>query len=223
MSEVVRVLGLGAGGHAKVVLETLEAMGGHEVVGLLDPSPQLVGTSVGGVPVLGDDGLLAPEYHDGVTHVFIGLGGAADTAPRRRLYELARERGFEVVSAVHPTAVVSPSAEIGPGAQILARAVVGAAARLGENVIVNTAAVVEHDCRVGAHAHVASGALLASGVRVGEGAHVGLGARVREGTRIGERAIVGAGAAVVDDVEADTVVAGVPARLLRRREDERAG
>jgi sugar O-acyltransferase (sialic acid O-acetyltransferase NeuD family) len=214
----VRVLGLGAGGHAKVVIEALEAAGGYEIVGLLDPNRT---GSVLGIPVLGDDALLERQYHEGVTHAFIGLGGAGDTAPHRRLYELAKSHGFEIVSVVHPSAVVSRSAQVGEGATVLAHAVVGAEARLGDDVIVNTGAIVEHDCRVGDHVHVASGAALASGVEIGEGAHIGIGASVRQGVRIGSRSLVGAGAAVVEDVEADVVVAGVPARVLR--ESGRAG
>jgi UDP-perosamine 4-acetyltransferase len=215
MPDQIRVLGLGAGGHARVVLETLRAMGTHDVVGLLDPRPELWGTRVGGVEVLGGDDLLGRQYDSGVTHAFIGLGGTGDTCPRRRLYELARAQGLEIVSAVHPAAVVSPSALVGPGATILANAVVGPETSLGEDVLVNSAAVVEHDCRIGDHVHVATGALLASGVHVGAGAHVGLGATVNQGLTIGAGAIVGAGAAVIRDVPAATVVVGVPARALR--------
>jgi UDP-perosamine 4-acetyltransferase len=76
---------------------------------------------------------------------------------------------------------------------------------------------VEHDCRVGDHVHIGTGAQLTGGVRVGNGAHIGAGATVRQSLSIGEGAIVGVGAAVVQDVEAWTVVAGVPARLLEQR------
>ena len=216
MPEQVRVIGLGAGGHAKVVIETLAAMGGFETAGLLDPRRELAGTSVLGVPVLGDDELLGRQYDDGVTHAFIGLGGSGDTRPRRRLYELARSHGLQIVSAVHPRAVVSPSARIGAGASIFAGAVVNADATLGEDVIVNTGALVEHDCRIGDHVHVASGARLASGVTVDEGAHVGLGASIVQGVRVGAGSIVGAGAVVVRDVEPGVVTVGVPARVLRQ-------
>jgi sugar O-acyltransferase (sialic acid O-acetyltransferase NeuD family) len=216
MAEPVRVLGLGAGGHAKVVLEALAAMGGHGFVGLLDPRRELWGTRVGGVEVLGGDDLLGRQYDDGVRHAFIGVGGTGDTRPRRRLYELVRAHGLEIVSAVHPTATVSPSARVGAGATILAASVVGAEATLGDDVIVNSGAIVEHDCRIGDHVHLATGALLASGVQVGDGAHVGAGATVIQGVTIGEGSLVGAGATVVRDVPAATVVVGVPARTLRK-------
>lgn len=215
MSEPVRVIGLGAGGHAKVVLETLAAVGGYEVVGLLDPRRELWQTEVLGVPVLGDDDLIGSHYDSGVRHAFIGLGSGADTRPRARLFELARSAGLEPVDAVHPAAVVSPSATSGPGFTVFAGAVVNADARLGADVIVNTGALVEHDCRLGDHVHVATGARLASGVEVEDGVHVGAGATVIQGLRVGAGSVVGAGAVVVRDVDRGVVVAGVPARVLR--------
>ena len=218
MPESVRILGVGAGGHAKAVLDVVAALGGYQVVGLLDARTEIFGTTVGGAVVLGDDSLLAQHYDEGVRHAFIGLGGAGDTQPRRRLYDLALAEGFEIVTLVHPSAVVSASASVGTGATVLPLAVVQAACTLGEDVIVNTGAVVEHDCRIGSHVHVASNATLASGVVVGDGVHVGAGATVRQGITVGSAALVGAGAVVVNDVEPATVVAGVPARLLRRIE-----
>lgn len=212
----MKVLGLGAGGHGRVVLETLQLVGDVEVVGLLDPRDDLWGTSVLGVPVLGGDDLLGRQYDGGVSRVFIGLAGAADTTPRRRLYEFARGRGCEVISVLHPTAVVSASATIELGAQVLAGAIVGTGAIVHEDAIVNTGALVDHDCDIGAHAHVATGARLAGGVAVGASAHIGAGATVIQGIAIGSGAIVGAGAVVIRDVEAGAVVAGVPARPVER-------
>lgn len=210
-----RLIGLGAGGHARVVMEAFQAMGGFEVIGLLDLRAELRGTRVGGVPVLGGDGELPRLRAEGVMDAFIGIGSVGDAGPRRRAFERARAAGFRIAGVVHPSAVLSPSALIGEGVQVLPGAVINAGARLGENIIVNTGAIVEHDCLIGSHAHIASGARLASTVTVGEGAHIGLGASVRQLARIGRDAIVGAGAVVVDDVPDGVTVVGVPARALR--------
>jgi len=215
---VQRVVGLGAGGHAKVVIEILRLRGGYELVGLLDPKQELWKTEVLSVPVLGDDTLLPELYDQGVRYAFIGLGTVGDTRPRRRLYDTARQQGFQIVPAVHPEAIIAPSTEIGHGPTIMAGVVINATARLGDNVIVNTGAVVEHDCVIGNHVHIATGARLAGTVHVGEGTHIGLGASVRQCIRIGRNAVVGAGAAVVDDVPDNVFVAGVPARILRKVE-----
>jgi UDP-perosamine 4-acetyltransferase len=214
-SGVLRVVGLGAGGHAAVVVEALNASGGYEIVGLTDLRRELWGTKLLGVPILGDDGQLSLQYDQAVSHAFIGLGGASDTAPRRRLFELAKSHGFDVIDVLHPTAVLSLSARTGNGLTLLANAVVNANAELGQNVLVNTGAIVEHDCALADHVHVAIGARLASGVRVATGAHIGAGATVLEGRSIGSAAVVGAGSVVHSDVEARTVVVGVPARPLR--------
>jgi sugar O-acyltransferase (sialic acid O-acetyltransferase NeuD family) len=211
---MTRVVGLGAGGHAKVVVHILSCDDRWEIVALLDPDPALHGRSIAGVPVAGGDELLAELVTQGVTHGFVGLGSTGDVDRRRRLYELIRTHGLMPVDAVHPNAVVAPSAELGPGVTVMAGAVVNPEARLGENVVVNTGAIIEHDCVVGDHVHVAPRAVLAGGVRVGALAHIGLGACVREGVTVGDGAIVGAGAVVVADVSAGSVVVGVPARPL---------
>jgi len=215
---VTRLAGLGAGGHAKVVIEVLSLVGGYQIVGLLDPKQDLWNTQILGVPVLGDDNLLSELRAQGVALAFIGLGGASDTNPRRRLYNHAINEGFQVVRAIHPRAVVSPSAKLGDGLTVMAGAVINAEVYLGENVLINTGAIVEHDCVVGSHVHIATGAVLAASVQIGLGAHIGAGATVRQGIAIGEEAIVGAGAVVVKDVEPHTVVVGVPARVLTHSE-----
>jgi UDP-perosamine 4-acetyltransferase len=214
----VRVVGLGAGGHARVVIEALRAIGGYDVVALLDPGVRVRGTTVLGIAVTGDDATLEDWKRRGVRHAFVGVGSVGDAGPRRRLYELARRQGFELVRAIHPSAIVSASAELGDGPSVLAGAVINAGAWLGANVLVNTGAIVEHDCRVGDHVHIATGARLASTVEVDEGAHVGIGASVRQLVRIGRGAVVGAGAVVIENVPDGMVVAGVPARSLTRRQ-----
>lgn len=213
---MIRLIGLGAGGHARVLLEILASDGRYEIAGLLDPNPALRGKSVGGAGVLGSDELLATLAARGIVLAFMGLGSAANTQPRQRLFEQARAHGLRFVAVIHPSAVLAPSAQTGEGCAVLAGAIVGTGARLADNVIVNTRAVVEHDCRIESHAHIASGAVLAGGVSVGEGAHVGAGSVVRQGLKIGRGAVIGVGAAVVCDVPDDAVYVGVPARPLIR-------
>jgi sugar O-acyltransferase (sialic acid O-acetyltransferase NeuD family) len=124
------------------------------------------------------------------------------------------------LQAVHPTAIVAPTASIGEGTVVLHGAVVQANARVGRHVLVNTAASVDHDCVIGDYAHVSPHATLCGHVEVGEGTHIGAGAVVIPSVRIGRWSRVGAGAVVVRDVPDHTTVVGNPARPLPDRAGE---
>lgn len=206
------VIVIGAGGHAKVVLDALLAAG-IEVLGLVDADPMRQNGTVLGVPVIGGDARLA-DFGPARIRLAVGIGGGEIPAARRDIFERYRSQGYGFVTAVHPAAVAGREVSLGEGAQVLAGAVINPGTVIGENAIVNTRAVVEHDCRVGAHVHVAPGAILAGGVEVGEEALIGAGAVVAPGRRVGRRCIVGAGAVLVRDLAAGLTAGGVPAREL---------
>lgn len=207
------VIGLGAGGHAKVLMEILLSEASCTLVGLLDPRPEMRGQDVLGVPVLGGDDLLPELAHSQADHFFVGLGGVGDNRPRQRLFDLAISLGLQPLQIIHRQAIISPSANLANGVMILAGAVVNADAIIGANTIINTHAVVEHDCVIGAHVHIAIGAQLAGGVCIDNLAHIGIGATILQGVHIGASAVVGAGAVVLNDVAPAQTVVGVPARV----------
>lgn len=172
---------------------------GLEAAALIDSDPALWGTTLDGVSVAGGDDKL-PGYPPARFAAAIGVGAARDTRARRRLHEAALAAGYALPPIVAASAVVAPSAQLGPGAQVLTRAVVHPGSEIGAGAIVNTAAVVEHDCSVGAHAFLGPAAILCGGVTVGEGAFIGAGAIVLPGLSIGAGALVAAGAVVRADV-----------------------
>ena len=208
---------IGGGGHARVLIDCLAAADPTLRLALLDSDSTLWGKTILGVPVLGNDDKLAELARRGTAYFVVGLGATGDNRRRRELFERARGLNLRPFSVRHPLAIVSRSAEVLDGAQLLPGCIVNTGARIGVNVIVNSGSVVEHDCVIGDHAHVATGALLAGAVCVGEGAHIGAGAVVRQGIRVGGGAIVGAGAVVVKDVPDGAVVIGVPAVPLQKR------
>ena len=206
----MQIVIVGAGGHAKVVLEVFRALGGFDVVGLIDPEP--AAPHVLGAAVLGGDALLPDLRRQGVEAAFVALGS---NRLRQRIGAELAAMGFALPTAVHPSALISPSARIGAGVVVMARAVVGTETDLRDLAIVNTGAVLDHDNLIEEAAHVAPGCALAGVVRVGARSLVGVGSAVRPGIRIGSDVTIGAGSAVVADVADGMRVGGAPARPLR--------
>ncbi|MCG9894702.1 MAG: acetyltransferase [Fimbriimonadaceae bacterium] len=203
---------IGAGGHAKALIETLRTDASVRIAAVLDADPKRRGTDFMGLEILGGDDLLEELAAQGADSFVVGLGSIGNTTVRRKVWDRAEAAGLEPLAVISPAAWVSQSAEIGPGCQILPGVVVMPDCRLGRGVIVNTGAQADHDCTIGDFCHLAPGAVLSGNVTVGADAHLGVGCRVLQGMVIGSHALVGAGAVVVQDVNPRTVVMGVPAR-----------
>jgi sugar O-acyltransferase (sialic acid O-acetyltransferase NeuD family) len=198
----MRLLVIGAGGHAKVVVSAaVEA--GWEIAGIVDESGSR--TELMALPVVPDaSGIDADAF-------VIAIGDNRLRAERFAHYQAS---GMPAAAVLHPRATIDPSATIGPGTVAFAGVVVNAEANIGENVILNTGCTVDHDCAIGAHAHVSPGVNLCGGVTVGEGTLVGVGACAVPLARVGAWAIVGAGSTVIEPVADGVTAVGSPARAL---------
>ncbi len=205
----MRIVVLGAGGHGKVVADCLLAAG-HAVAGFLDDGRAPGQVVLAGLEVLGPTEWLRSEP----CQVALGIG---DNASRARLAQRCLELGSRLFTAVHPRAVIAPSAALGEGVVVMACAVINPSATVATGAIVNTGAVVEHDCVIGAFAHVSPNATLGGECRLGDGAHLGIGATMLPRTSVGARTVVGGGALVNRDIRDDVIAIGVPARERRAR------
>jgi sugar O-acyltransferase (sialic acid O-acetyltransferase NeuD family) len=194
---------LGAGGHARSVVDVLERCGEHVVAVSGD-----AGESPWHITVLADDTAAIDLLTEHNLRACVAIGAAG---PRARLVADLLARGVSLPPVTARTATVAPGAHVGAGTVVLEHAHVGPGADLGAGVIVNTAAVVEHDCVVGDGSHVAPGAVLLGGARIGSMTLVGSGARVLPGITVGSRVTVGAGAVVTTSVPDGVTVTGMPA------------
>lgn len=197
---------IGAGEHAKVVLDAFHTMGKSFHVEARDDNPALDGRSLLGCKIKTPVGSVMDM--SSMIHVAIG-----NNKSRIRLGSAVMQAGKRLFTIIHARATVSVAAHIDDGVFLAAAAVVAPGAQVGTGAIINHGAIVDHDCRVGAWTHIAPNAVLGGTVRIGEGCLIGSGAVVLPGLSVGDWAIVGAGAVVTKNVEAGAVVTGVPARV----------
>jgi len=193
-------------------LEALDCLGTEFACrGFVDDTPEKQAAGRAGRRVF-DRRALAEFAEDQVLAV---PGSAASFVTRRATIEglgVARERFARVI---HPGAHVSPLAEIGTNVLIMAGVVVTSNARIGDHVCVLPNTVIHHDVVIGDWTLVGASVTIAGGVHIGENAYVGSGTRIIHDVEIGARALVGLGSNVIRSVDADSVVAGNPARRLQ--------
>ncbi len=215
----VRIIILGAGGHARVIADAILQRAarhrGIELVGFLDDDQGHANRKIQGKSVLGRICDLKDIPHDAIV---IGVG---DNQIRRRLFHDLSVKDEKIMTVIHPHATIARDVKMGRGTVVFAGVVVNAGSVIGNDVILNTGSTVDHDCTVKSHAHICPGAHLGGTVRVGEGAFVGIGSTVIQDRTIGAWSTVGGGSAVIRDVPPNTTVAGVPAVVLRKRAEAR--
>lgn len=204
------IIVVGAGGHAKVCIELLQAQGDN--ISYCVGNPDSPDTCLG-IPVLKSDDHLIALREEGYERVFIAIGS---NPVRNKLAKKAVECGYHLVNAVSPAAVVSPSASLGVGIAIMAGAVVNAETQIGDLCIVNTGATIDHDCVIGQAVHIAPQCALAGNVQVGNLSFVGVGSKIIPGIHIGDSVMVGAGSVVISNIGPATTVVGVPAKALHK-------
>lgn len=215
-----KVIILGTGGHARVVIATLKALGCWEIVGLLDRKTGQTKELIKGYPVIGSWNDLGKVMGKEIRQAVIAVG---DNAQREQLYVRLLQEQVAIPTVIHPTAYVDPSAVIGDGCLICMGTLIGANVKIGANTIVNSGTVIEHETIIGENAHIAPGCRIAGRVTVGRNSFIGIGTSVIDKIKIGKNATIGAGSVVVSDVLDDVVAYGVPAKRKERRKDSANG
>jgi sugar O-acyltransferase (sialic acid O-acetyltransferase NeuD family) len=209
---------IGAGGHAKVLIDCLLQQSACNIIGILDNNIQTHGQRILGIPVLGGDDKIA-AYPASAVKLVNGIGSIDVPLRRKAVYQQFKAVGYQFYSVIHANAYVAQSVQVGEGVQIMAGAILQAECKIGDNVIINTGASLDHDVQLENHIHIAPGVVISGNVLVGEESHIGARAVILQGLHIGQRCLVGAGAVVIESIKADSRVVGVPAKSLSIREE----
>ena len=135
-----------------------------------------------------------------------------------------------VNARIEPGAIIRDRVSIGDNAVIMMGAVINIGAVIGDGTMIDMGAILGGRATVGKNCHIGAGTVLAGVIEpasavpvvIEDDVVIGANAVVLEGCRVGKGAVVAAGAVVVSDVAPNTVVAGVPARVLKDKDGKTA-
>ena len=188
----------GAGGHCKVVIDTLNASG-ELVTGVVDDFSieDILNTRNYG------------KYSCNLlteSELIIAIG----SNETRKIVAKRVKHNFG--QAIHPSSYISSYSSIGHGTVVFAQSVIQPSSVIKEHVIINTGAKIDHDCQVDDFAHIAPGATLCGGVTIGEGVLIGAGATILPGVSIANWTTIGAGSVVTKSIIQPSILIGNPAK-----------
>lgn len=138
------------------------------------------------------------------------------TTLRSRFTDQIDALGLPFATLVHPTAHVSCTTQLGTGTLVGAGVIVGSHSRLSRHVLVNRGALIGHHTSIGDFVTVQPGANIAGACEIGTATYVGMGAVIIDHIKVGKHSIIGAGAVVIEEVPDCVMVAGVPAKIVKR-------
>ena len=200
-----RIILIGGGGHARVLIDLLKAVDEYEIAGIVDPDLE-TGSEVFAIPVLGSDEVLPDLRAEGIKTACIAIGSIRDNSKRGRLYATVKTMGFRIPPLRHPKAIVSAmETSVSDGVQIMAGAIIQAGAVIGENTIVNTGVVIEHDCVIGRNVHVCPGAVICGGSIIGDNSFIGAGSTIIQYLEVGRDTVIGAGTLIYRNLSDGTL------------------
>ena len=202
------ILILGAGGHAKVVIDILNSQK-EKIKGLLDDDKSLLGDKIMGEKVIDTIGAL-DDYSAREFQTIISIGSPSI---RSDIYREVKDMGFEFSRAIHPGASISEFSSIDEGSIVNTGVSIHPDVDIKHNVILGMNATVSHDTVIEPHCHISPGVNITGNSYIGEGAELGTGCVILPGCSVEDNAVIGAGAVVTEDIPANSTAIGVPAKV----------
>jgi sugar O-acyltransferase (sialic acid O-acetyltransferase NeuD family) len=206
-----KVVVIGAGAHAAIVIDILELMGKYEIIGVTSDIPERDNKKIQ-YPFLGTNDILKDLKTQGIYHAAIGIGGYQENNSRKRIFLQLKEMGFKCTSNIHPSAIISRYSTIGEGCTIFPGVIINTGVTIGDDVVIATGTSIDHDTVIHDHALLSAGVNIGGNDIVGEGTLVAIGATVISGITIGSDCLVAAGSTVINNIPNNSIVFGTPAR-----------
>jgi len=147
--------------------------------------------------------------------MFIAIGYQDLNNLRTKKYMAAKEKGYNIISFIHPQTDVPNNVEIGENTIIMNNAVVQPCVKIGNNVFVWGGTVIGHHSIVGDNCWLTSSTNVSGNVVIGKNCFFGINATLGHSIKIGDNCFIGANALQVKNLANDKVVIAESSKVIK--------
>ncbi len=201
----------GAGEFGSLIANVLSYHDDLEIAAYGDDNPQKTTDNIDGTPVFGKKDLLNFAEQNNIKLAITAIG---NNTVRAEKFNLLKNTGFQMISIVHPQALIDTKVSYGDNVIIEMGTAIHTHSKIGNNVFLGGDALIGHHNVIGDHVLVGGNVSFGGSVVVEDYVSLGVGASIKPGIRLGKGSVIGVGAAVIKDVEPGATVVGVPARPI---------
>lgn len=159
------------------------------------------------------------RYGPADAEIIIAVG---EPSVREIILRNIKLEGYKLPNLIHPSAHAKKIKQLGEGNIILFGAYISYSnVSIGDNNIFMPYSTVSHDCKIGSNSIFATASNISGGCFLGDRTYIGVDASVKEGIKIDSDAIIGMGSIVLNHVDEGSVVAGIPAKEIRKNNSGR--
>jgi len=209
-----RVLILGGGGGASLVLDILSHTMNQQAIGILDNNPKIVGTSLMGVPILGNFDLAVTLWKEKRFDALISTV-VRDIADRASIYERFTKLGIPFTNIIDPNASIHRGVLLGKGNLIIYGGYIATGVKLGDNNFLAAGTYIEHHATIGSHCTFGPRTSLSGGVLVEDRVKFGTQVAVEPFVEIGAGSVIASGVVLTSHVPAQSIVKNTASPIVR--------
>ena len=210
-----KIIIIGGGGHAKVIISILRKMNSYIIEGYIDKkkSGDLIG-----IPYLGADQLLPKLFDKGINNAVLGIGQIKSSIPRKNIYKNLIKIGYNLPPIISPDSIINEGVNIDIGTVIMDGSIIGCCSNIGKLCIINTNSSIDHDCQISDFTHIAPGVTISGNVKVGKNVLIGTGANIIQNIEIANNSIISAGSCVLKSIDDSGIYRGNPLQKIKDNE-----
>jgi sugar O-acyltransferase (sialic acid O-acetyltransferase NeuD family) len=209
------IIGAKRRGSSNVILDTIEAIGNYEVISFFDDDKKLQGEFIRGVPINGTINNLSKykskEFENKDLYFTFAL---SNSHIKESLDQKIYKWGLKPCNLIHPSCVISNNVEFGKSLWFAPGVIVNSGSKIGNGAVLNTATTIDHDCKIEDYVNISPGCHLSGRTRIKKHTFLGTGVITIPDITIGKNCVVGAGSVIINDINDNSKVVGVPGRII---------